>query len=103
EDGIRDFHVTGVQTCALPICATRSVDGQTQVAGLYFDSNIPDLFIDLLYQHGGSFYKEGGLEVDFADPAGIAAISFVNELYRSRSGERRGGQKADGAGSTAPG
>src|SRR5690606_40334379 len=30
EDGIRDFHVTGVQTCALPICAylwTNSVDG----------------------------------------------------------------------------
>src|SRR5690606_39898903 len=24
EDGIRDFHVTGVQTCALPICV---VDG----------------------------------------------------------------------------
>src|SRR5690606_41118246 len=23
EDGIRDFHVTGVQTCALPICRTR--------------------------------------------------------------------------------
>src|SRR5690606_40225928 len=23
EDGIRDFHVTGVQTCALPICAPR--------------------------------------------------------------------------------
>src|SRR5690606_40760088 len=22
EDGIRDFHVTGVQTCALPICAS---------------------------------------------------------------------------------
>src|SRR5690606_40410523 len=22
EDGIRDFHVTGVQTCALPICRT---------------------------------------------------------------------------------
>src|SRR5690606_40644342 len=22
EDGIRDFHVTGVQTCALPICVT---------------------------------------------------------------------------------
>src|SRR5690606_39856986 len=25
EDGIRDFHVTGVQTCALPICCS---DGQ---------------------------------------------------------------------------
>src|SRR5690606_12036455 len=24
EDGIRDFHVTGVQTCALPICAAHS-------------------------------------------------------------------------------
>src|SRR5690606_40836090 len=23
EDGIRGFHVTGVQTCALPICPTR--------------------------------------------------------------------------------
>src|SRR5690606_39286028 len=22
EDGIRDFHVTGVQTCALPICSS---------------------------------------------------------------------------------
>src|SRR5436309_7188444 len=25
EDGIRDFHVTGVQTCALPICGLSSV------------------------------------------------------------------------------
>src|SRR5690606_4595208 len=26
EDGIRDFHVTGVQTCALPICRLAAVD-----------------------------------------------------------------------------
>src|SRR5690606_40314630 len=26
EDGIRDFHVTGVQTCALPILASGSAD-----------------------------------------------------------------------------
>src|SRR5690606_40315314 len=25
EDGIRDFHVTGVQTCALPICRGRQL------------------------------------------------------------------------------
>src|SRR5690606_40724346 len=25
EDGIRDFHVTGVQTCALPICVCREI------------------------------------------------------------------------------
>src|SRR5690606_16134309 len=26
EDGIRDFHVTGVQTCALPICYSRRIE-----------------------------------------------------------------------------
>src|SRR5690606_40741748 len=29
EDGIRDFHVTGVQTCALPIC--RDAIGQLRI------------------------------------------------------------------------
>src|SRR5690606_40720668 len=29
EDGIRDFHVTGVQTCALPICTRRSLLGRS--------------------------------------------------------------------------
>src|SRR5690606_3527920 len=35
EDGIRDFHVTGVQTCALPICNKGSGNalGQSGVAG----------------------------------------------------------------------
>src|SRR5690606_27375831 len=27
-DGIRDFHVTGVQTCALPICTGREIRGE---------------------------------------------------------------------------
>src|SRR5690606_41185591 len=34
EDGIRDFHVTGVQTCALPISITlgrNSIDGRHDV------------------------------------------------------------------------
>src|SRR5215475_880657 len=35
EDGIRDFHVTGVQTCALPICGTYS-------SGYYASSAFPD-------------------------------------------------------------
>src|SRR5262249_58045379 len=29
EDGIRDWSVTGVQTCALPICATAAAGGPT--------------------------------------------------------------------------
>src|SRR5690606_40660261 len=31
EDGIRDFHVTGVQTCALPILQTRAAVGGTAI------------------------------------------------------------------------
>src|SRR5690606_39722118 len=31
EDGIRDFHVTGVQTCALPISAPEGVQVRTEV------------------------------------------------------------------------
>src|SRR5437870_7536399 len=37
EDGIRDGHVTGVQTCALPICSRREVpgaDGARRLRGL---------------------------------------------------------------------
>src|SRR5690606_40159321 len=30
EDGIRDFHVTGVQTCALPICPDGAKLAQVQ-------------------------------------------------------------------------
>src|SRR5690606_3459224 len=37
EDGIRDFHVTGVQTCALPICITGQV-AQTGVAEIVTDT-----------------------------------------------------------------
>src|SRR5207302_3007121 len=33
EDGIRDFHVTGVQTCALPICL-RARPGRTTSASV---------------------------------------------------------------------
>src|SRR5690606_40056050 len=31
EDGIRDFHVTGVQTCALPISALRAAPATRQL------------------------------------------------------------------------
>src|SRR5207302_6449327 len=59
EDGIRDFHVTGVQTCALPICFSSwtpvtasygtlgtifaSADGTTLAASIAFppDATLP--------------------------------------------------------------
>src|SRR5690606_40967296 len=33
EDGIRDFHVTGVQTCALPILRIQNIGVQLRVSG----------------------------------------------------------------------
>src|SRR5690606_39767844 len=45
EDGIRDFHVTGVQTCALPICSyVRSEKNET-----YYDAE--NVQIDEVYYH----------------------------------------------------
>src|SRR5690606_40874766 len=39
EDGIRDFHVTGVQTCALPILDSVKTDKQRNVVLSYFQLN----------------------------------------------------------------
>src|SRR5436309_10502641 len=36
EDGIRDFHVTGVQTCALPICVLFILAGVIANMSIYF-------------------------------------------------------------------
>src|SRR5690606_41084903 len=44
EDGIRDFHVTGVQTCALPICTTQ---GKAQIRSLAAGPTEPGLQIGL--------------------------------------------------------
>src|SRR5256884_1114559 len=38
EDGIRDVAVTGVQTCALPICSTVRVTRRARVSGLLAES-----------------------------------------------------------------
>src|SRR5690606_40300718 len=43
EDGIRDFHVTGVQTCALPILIKVLVDGvKPTITAVSISSNNAD-------------------------------------------------------------
>src|SRR5690606_8721750 len=37
EDGIRDFHVTGVQTCALPISGTLEIETNVEGADILVD------------------------------------------------------------------
>src|SRR5436309_9162221 len=38
EDGIRDFHVTGVQTCALPISVVQSTQRAAQASLEWFEN-----------------------------------------------------------------
>src|SRR5205807_3664180 len=48
EDGIRDYKVTGVQTCALPICAHLALKGRPTVGdkGLKTPSSADNRLID---------------------------------------------------------
>src|SRR3712207_6007549 len=41
EDGIRDIGVTGVQTCALPICCWTVKPGNTDPTGLVYPAPMP--------------------------------------------------------------
>src|SRR5439155_2304662 len=68
EDGIRDGHVTGVQTCALPIFST-------MIAQLYLHHNIvPDIMCAKLLH---------------------AAIVANTRDFQTRSEERRVGKSVD--------
>src|SRR5690606_39821912 len=40
EDGIRDFHVTGVQTCALPILGIRNFKNQNSFSQFIFSKEM---------------------------------------------------------------
>src|SRR5690606_29722936 len=57
EDGIRDFHVTAVQTCALPICAITKESG----TALIFDEVVTGFRC-----HPGGAQAYFGIEADLA-------------------------------------
>src|SRR5690606_40801153 len=91
EDGIRDFHVTGVQTCALPIWvifggvrAILTDDDRVRVARDAFAGEID------------AFRFESGVAL-FHDSLGTFAWSrgFLGRLARLRSEERRGGRERE--------
>src|SRR5690606_40511495 len=62
EDGIRDFHVTGVQTCALPICL--AYDGANNIVRKNDDTFTYDGLNQLLFANlKGKFEVDGKAEV----------------------------------------
>src|SRR5690606_40201742 len=77
EDGIRDFHVTGVQTCALPISPCTAPRRWAATASSCAASSIPRYATRWPYVYSRNSviiwtYKEG-LAVAGLDPAAPAA------------------------------
>src|SRR5690606_40131131 len=92
-DGIRDFHVTGVQTCALPISTPVELtrNGLRTVA-----LGVGDVSrIDLPFLPNSADIRVGDLLVSSglgdAFPAGYP-VARVTQIERRRSEERRVGQ-----------
>src|SRR5690606_39568787 len=86
EDGIRDFHVTGVQTCALPI-----LDGLAPVAG-----SCPGAAVSHAAVSGGAAAQCGGAALPPSDGATLSGPGAGPGrrplvVQRTRSEERRVG------------
>src|SRR5690606_41858053 len=82
EDGIRDFHVTGVQTCALPIFGNAIVDVLTQC---------DDDFLDWMG-------IEKGIMQLVDRERGETLYAAMKERTQARSEERRVGRGGGGRG-----
>src|SRR5690606_41049654 len=81
EDGIRDFHVTGVQTCALPIFACRR-------GGIGAGAAVPTC---------RSRYGRHGADTVATEPIPPRAMRIPpgGELLGRRTEERRGGGRGE--------
>src|SRR5207253_6669907 len=89
EDGIRDGHVTGVQTCALPIYA--SPGDERQVLDIYSPrraKNLPVVF----WIHGGGWQTGDKSDVQLK-PHAFMDKGFVFVSINYRSEERRVGKE----------
>src|SRR5690606_39805797 len=72
EDGIRDFHVTGVQTCALPILfEVKSTNGDVHLGGDDFDQVIINWLAD-------EFEKEESIDLR-KDPMALQRLKEAAE------------------------
>src|SRR5690606_39846849 len=84
EDGIRDFHVTGVQTCALPICFDGCSSGGADHARAHWGGRLP-------------VRVETSAAVEPADTGGATRISGpAGSAGSERSGTRRSEERRVG-------
>src|SRR5690606_40343516 len=102
EDGIRDFHVTGVQTCALPICLLylteleyREIYTQVQKAQQIIRKATGKR--PVVFRAPGGLYNAGVLDV--VGKFGMVQVPGTV----ARSEERRVGKEWGSGGGSAPG
>src|SRR5690606_39951531 len=88
EDGIRDFHVTGVQTCALPISPVRNQKHFTE-RRRELSINTVNTPVVAVYPNGEKISPKGAAPSRTASCPSIATGVFLMVL---RSEERRVGK-----------
>src|SRR5690606_40940279 len=84
EDGIRDFHVTGVQTCALPIWKVTNgklIEKKSEKLKKYINKHLPHYDFTIDFSWAGTFgeTKDGN--------------PYIGEHKDFRSEERRVGKE----------
>src|SRR5690606_40260088 len=75
-DGIRDFHVTGVQTCALPI-----LDGRENVALRGYEDNGLNQKDEYYNPIGGTVYNKFSLELRYPISLKAQMSAYVLGFY----------------------
>src|SRR5690606_40627471 len=98
EDGIRDFHVTGVQTCALPILGFSGLSQFGETFGFCFQRLITALTSGFL--HG--FDRFDRCRVLTFGLTSHETFSGFKTIMLSRSEERRVGKEARSRGPPQP-
>ena len=87
EDGIRDIGVTGVQTCALPICANSCVHGQFMPQSLYRNFCILIDLLALRFLHGITHFctelQSNSTALDQSESRNFFIYMFNNTIYSS--------------------
>src|SRR5690606_40857969 len=89
EDGIRDFHVTGVQTCALPILDHQDVNINDLASAVVDSMQLQ------LQKHDAQMHMHLDAEDDLVVGDELHLSNVLFNLVDNRSEERRVGKSVD--------
>src|SRR5204863_1869614 len=90
EDGIRDLYVTGVQTCALPICLALRLGAGPRQSGLLLQGPGTD---QVVLEHLNRLRHRADFLPALTERDLDARIAFREAAHQPRSEERRVGKE----------